>query len=679
MTEQERIHELRDLLHHHNHLYYVDNAPTISDFEFDGLMAELQSLEARHPEEFDPNSPSVRVGSDLAAEFTAITHARPMLSLGNTYNRQEVGDFYRRVSEGLGGAPFQICCELKFDGLSISLTYHKGRLVRGATRGDGVQGDDVTAAVRTIRSIPLVLPEGVSYPDDFEIRGEVLMPWPTFEKLNAERARREEPLFANPRNAAAGTIKSKNTKVVAQRKLDAYLYYILGDHTPSDSHYECMQMAREWGFKVSDTSRLVSTLSEVYDFIDYWDTARHNLPIPTDGIVLKVDSLSAREVLGATAKSPRWAIAYKFQAERACTRLISITFQVGRTGAVTPVANMEPVLLSGTTVRRASLHNADVMQTLDLREGDWVYVEKAGEIIPQIVGVDTERRKYEAGQDGNKDTAPRHIPFATVCPECGTPLVHYEGEAAHYCPNATACPPQLKGRIEHFISHDAMNIESLGPESVDELYDRGLLPHHDAADLYTLGVDDLTSPTGSRERSARKVIDGIRRSLDVPFDRVLFALGIRFVGKVVARSLARHFRNIGALRSATREDLLRVDGVGESIAQAVVDYFSDPLSCDFVKRLTDAGVQMQLAAESEQVSSALAGQKIVISGTFAHHSREEYKVIIEKHGGINVSSISSKTTFILAGDNMGPSKLQKANSLGIPLKTEDDFLELINS
>lgn len=675
MTEQERIHELRKLLHQYNHEYYVENSPSISDFEFDGLMAELQELEERHPEEADPNSPSVRVGSDLAADFTAIPHKYPMLSLGNTYNRQEVGDFYRRVNEGLGGMPFHICCELKFDGLSISLTYHKGRLVKGVTRGDGIQGDDVTAAIRTIRSIPLVLPEAGTYPEDFEIRGEVLMPWSTFEDLNAERARREEPLFANPRNAAAGTLKSKNTKVVAQRKLDAYLYYLICDNPPTDSHYLCMQAARQWGFKVSDTSRLVHTLDEVYAFIDYWDSARKSLPVPTDGIVLKVDSLQAHEMLGETAKSPRWAIAYKFQAERACTRLRSVTFQVGRTGAITPVANMDPVELSGTIVRRASLHNEDVMQGLDLRSGDWVFVEKAGEIIPQIVGVDLERRQKE---DGSTTRMAGRIEFAKVCPECGTPLVRYNGEAAHYCPNSTACPPQLKGRIEHFISHDAMNIECLGPESVDDFYDRGLLPHHDAADLYALTVEALKTTDGQRERSARKVIDGIRRSLDVPFDRVLFALGIRFVGKVVAKTLARHFRSMQALRNASREELLHVDGIGETITQEIINYFSDPLSCDFVGRLAEAGVKMQLPDEIRW-SNALDGKKIVISGTFKQHSREQYKDIIEKHGGKNVSSITSKTTFILAGENMGPSKLQKAQSLGIPLMNEDEFLDVLTT
>lgn len=667
MTPQERILQLRRTLHHHNHLYYVENRPEISDYDFDMLMHELQELEAQHPEMADPNSPSVRVGSDQQNEFQQIPHKYPMLSLGNTYNRAEVGDFYRRVSEGLGGAPFDICCELKFDGLSISLTYEQGKLVRGVTRGDGVSGDDVTANIRTIRSIPLQLPEGADYPEEFEIRGEVLMPWESFEALNAERERQEEPLFANPRNAASGTLKNKSSQVVAHRRLDAYLYYIPGRALPSNSHFENLQKARSWGFKVSEAMRLAHSLEEVYAFIDYWDEERKNLPVATDGIVLKVDNVHQQEILGLTAKSPRWAIAYKFQAERACTRLEEVTFQVGRTGAVTPVANMQPVQLSGTVVRRASLHNADIMQQLDLHVGDWVYVEKAGEIIPQIVGVATERRDASTGE---------RVAFIKTCPECGATLVRYEGEAAHYCPNASACPPQLKGRVEHFISREAMNIESIGPETVDDFYERGLLPHHDAADLYGLTFDQLLAIEGCRERMAQKVLDGIQRSKEVPFDRVLYALGIRFVGKVVAKTIARHFRSMQALREATYDQLICVEGIGQIIAENVVAYFQDERNQDFISRLTAAGVQMELP-EEQILSDALSGKSIVISGTFSHHSREEYKALIEQHGGKNVSSISKKTSFILAGENMGPSKLEKAQKLGIPLMNEDDFLAML--
>ena len=667
MTPQERILQLRRTLHHHNHLYYVENRPEISDYDFDMLMHELQELEAQHPEMADPNSPSVRVGSDQQNEFQQIPHKYPMLSLGNTYNRAEVGDFYRRVSEGLGGAPFDICCELKFDGLSISLTYEQGKLVRGVTRGDGVSGDDVTANIRTIRSIPLQLPEGADYPEEFEIRGEVLMPWESFEALNAERERQEEPLFANPRNAASGTLKNKSPQVVAHRRLDAYLYYIPGRALPSNSHFENLQKARSWGFKVSEAMRLAHSLEEVYAFIDYWDEERKNLPVATDGIVLKVDNVYQQEILGLTAKSPRWAIAYKFQAERACTRLEEVTFQVGRTGAVTPVANMQPVQLSGTVVRRASLHNADIMQQLDLHVGDWVYVEKAGEIIPQIVGVATERRDASTGE---------RVAFIKTCPECGATLVRYEGEAAHYCPNASACPPQLKGRVEHFISREAMNIESIGPETVDDFYERGLLPHHDAADLYGLTFDQLLAIEGCRERMAQKVLDGIQRSKEVPFDRVLYALGIRFVGKVVAKTIARHFRSMQALREATYDQLICVEGIGQIIAENVVAYFQDERNQDFISRLTAAGVQMELP-EEQKLSDALSGKSIVISGTFSHHSREEYKALIEQHGGKNVSSISKKTSFILAGDNMGPSKQEKAQKLGVPLMNEDDFLAML--
>lgn len=664
MSEQERILSLREELHRHNHNYYVLNAPTISDREFDELMHELQNLEARHPELADPDSPTMRVGSDLSNDFVQVAHRYPMLSLGNTYNRDDVCTFYERVAEGLGGEPFDICCELKFDGLSISLTYEHGRLVRAVTRGDGVRGDDVTANVRTIRSIPLCLTEG-NYPDTFEIRGEVLMPWASFDRLNHERELREEPLFANPRNAASGTLKSKSSAVVAKRGLDAYLYYLLCDKLPTASHYDNLQQAAAWGFKVSRAMTLAHSLDEIYAFIDHWDTARRDLPIATDGIVLKVNSLRQQEALGYTSKTPRWAIAYKFQAERALTRLDAVTFQVGRTGAVTPVANMQPVQLAGTVVKRASLHNEDIIRGLDLHVGDMVYVEKAGEIIPQIVGVATEQRTAALGPS---------VQFIKTCPECGATLVRYEGEAATYCPNDAACPPQLKGRIEHFISRDAMDINSLGPETVDDYFERGLI--HDAADLYRLTLADLCGTDRTRERSARKILDGIAASRNVGFERVLYALGIRFVGKVVAKAIARHFKTLDAVERATTDDLLLVDGVGHVIAESVVAFFQNERNADFVRRLVEAGVQTAMP-ETALASTRLAGKSIVISGTFQHHSREEYKALIELHGGKNVSSISKKTTFVLTGDNMGPSKQEKARTLGIPLVTEDDFLGMI--
>ena len=664
MTDKERIDWLRRELDRHNYNYYVKNAPEISDQEFDTLMHELQALEANHPEWDDDASPTRRVGSDLSHEFVQVAHHTPMLSLDNTYNRAEVGAFYQRVSEAFDGEPFAVCCELKFDGLSISLTYEEGRLVRAVTRGDGVRGDDVTANVRTIRSVPLRLDPAGTWPAVFEIRGEVLMPWESFERLNREREAREEPLFANPRNAAAGTLKSKNSAVVARRRLDAYLYYLLGDTLPSDSHYANMQAAAAWGFRVSDAARLAHSLDDIYAFIDYWDEARRELPVATDGIVLKVDSLAQQRRLGATAKSPRWAIAYKFQAERARTRLREVSYQVGRTGAVTPVANMDPVLLAGTTVRRASLHNEDIMRQLDLHVGDWVYVEKAGEIIPQVVGVDSSAR-----QPGSPA-----VHFIDRCPECGATLVRYEGEAAHYCPNDTTCPPQLKGRIEHFISRDAMDISSLGPETVDDYYNRGLI--HDAADLYGIRTDDINGADGGRQRSAERIVEGIARSRTVPFERVVFALGIRFVGKVVAKQLARHFGDIDALMAATPDDLLQTEGVGTVIAQSVVNYFANPDNRRFVERLRQAGLQMAVE-RTETISDRLTGQTIVISGTFVHHSRDEYKTLIERHGGKNAGSISKKTSFILAGDNMGPAKLEKATKLGIRLVSEDEFLAMI--
>ncbi|MDY5773074.1 MAG: NAD-dependent DNA ligase LigA [Bacteroidaceae bacterium] len=665
MDEKARILQLRDELHRHNHLYYVENQPEISDKEFDDLMRELMELEARHPEMFDANSPSQRVGSDLNNDFEQVEHRYPMLSLANTYNRADVQAFYERVSNGLGGEPFDICCELKYDGLSISLTYEEGQLVRAVTRGDGVKGDDVTANVKTIRSIPLRLTG--HYLPSFEIRGEILMPWSSFESLNAERARREQPLFANPRNAASGTLKSKNSAVVAQRRLDAYFYYLLGDKLPGNSHLDNMSEARNWGFKVSDAMRRVHNVDELFEFIDYWDRERSQLPVATDGIVLKVDSLSQQQRLGYTAKTPRWAIAYKFQAERACTRLNNVIYQVGRTGAVTPVAEMEPVLLAGTMVKRASLHNQDIMEQLDLHIGDQVYVEKAGEIIPQIVGVNLDERPMLLGD---------RVSFIKRCPECGTPLVRYPGEAASYCPNDVDCPPQLKGRIEHFISRDAMNIDSLGPETVDEYFEKGLI--HDAADLYRLRVEDLCGEWGTKIKSARKIVESIDRSRQVPFERSLYALGIRFVGKVVAKLLARHFSTLDALMQAGTEELMSVDGVGEIIAGSIRTYFSDPRNLDLVARLREAGVCFEMTSSSEPTSDLLVGQSIVISGVFEKHSRDEYKHIIEQHGGKNSSSISSKTSFILAGSNMGPAKLEKARSLGVRIVSEDEFLAMLS-
>lgn len=664
MDEKQRIIDLRAELNRHNHLYYVENAPEISDQEFDRLMHELMDLEARHPEMYDPDSPSQRVGSDVSQEFRQVRHRYPMLSLANTYSRADVREFYDRVSAGLGGRKFQICCELKFDGLSISLLYEHGRLVRAATRGDGEQGDDVTANVRTIRSIPLRLPEE-DYPDVFEIRGEVLLPWKSFERLNAQREAEELPLFANPRNAASGTLKSKTSRVAALRGLDAYLYYLLGDNLPSDNHYDNLQKAASWGFKISKAMRLVSSLEEIYQYIDYWDEERHKLPVATDGIVLKVNSLAQQRELGYTSKTPRWAIAYKFQAERARTRLLKVTFQVGRTGAVTPVANMEPVLLSGTVVKRASLHNEDMIHKLDLHEGDYVYVEKAGEIIPQIVGVDENARSGDG----------RPIEFIRTCPECGAPLIRYEGEAAWYCTNTVTCPPQIKGRIEHFISHDAMNIDSIGPETVDALYQRGLI--RDAADLYRLTVADLSGGGETREKSARKMLRGIDESRKVPFERVLYALGIRFVGKVSARNIARAMKSMDAIAGAPADVLSDIEGVGGVIAGSIHSYFADLRNRDFVARLRQAGLQMQVAAPTAPTGEALRDKVIVISGVFTHHSREEYKEIIEQQGGRNASSISRNTSFVLRGDNMGPAKLEKAQKLGIPLVSEDEFLRMI--
>lgn len=666
MDEKARIMQLRDELHQHNYRYYVENSPVISDQEFDFLMHELQDLEAKHPELFDANSPTQRVGSDLNNEFETVVHTRPMLSLGNTYNRQEVADFWKRVSDGLMGAPFQICCELKFDGLSISLHYEDGCLTRAVTRGDGTQGDDVTANVRTIRSIPLQLPKGGDWPGQFEIRGEILMPWASFERLNAEREQAGEPLFANPRNAASGTLKSKNSSTVAQRGLDAYLYYLLGDGIPGDGHYQNLEAAARWGFQVSKSMTLADTLDDVFAFIDYWDKERRNLPVATDGVVLKVNSLAQQKSLGMTAKSPRWAIAYKFQAEQAETTLRQVVFQVGRTGAVTPVANMDPVQLAGTQVRRATLHNADVMASLDLHYGDRVLVEKGGEIIPKIVG------KAEADNSQSKNQNSK-IEFVERCPVCCSTLVRYEGEAAHYCPNETGCPPLILGRIEHFISRKAMNINSLGPETVDDYYRMGLISN--AADLYEL--KSLSLGGGLAEA---KILSSIEQSKQVPFERVLYAIGIRFVGEIAAKTLARYYGSMEKVAEASMESLMQINGIGEVIANSVVQYFANPDNRAFVERLRGYGLQMEIGEQQRQAQSdKLNGQSVVISGVFQHHSRDEYKALIEQNGGKNVGSISNKTSFILAGDNMGPAKLEKAQKLGIRIMSEDEFLSLIQT
>ena len=665
MTVKEKIDQLRADLHRHNYNYYVLNAPEISDKEFDDRMRELQELEKEHPEYQDDNSPTMRVGSDLNKNFTQVAHKYPMLSLGNTYSESEVTDFYDRVKKALN-EDFEICCELKYDGTSISLTYENGKLVRAVTRGDGEKGDDVTDNVKTIRTIPLVL-HG-SYPESFEIRGEILMPWEVFEELNLEKEAREEPLFANPRNAASGTLKLQNSAIVASRKLDAYLYYLLGEELPCDGHYENLQAAAGWGFKTSEHMKKAHSLEEVFEYIRYWDTERKNLPVATDGIVLKVNSMRQQKNLGFTAKSPRWAIAYKFQAERALTRLNKVTYQVGRTGAVTPVANLDPVQLSGTIVKRASLHNADIIEGLDLHIGDMVYVEKGGEIIPKITGVDKDARSMLIGEK---------VKFITHCPECGSKLIRYEGEAAHYCPNETSCPPQIKSKIEHFISRKAMNIDGLGPETVDMFYRLGLIKN--TADLYQLTADDIKNLDRMGEKSAENIIKGIEASKEVSFERVLFALGIRFVGETVAKKIAKSFNDIDELENANLEKLINIDEIGEKIAQSILTYFANPLNRELIERLKSTGLQLYRREEDlSGYTDKLAGQSIVISGVFTHHSRDEYKELIEKNGGKNVGSISAKTSFILAGENMGPAKLEKAHKLGIKLMSEDEFLTLIS-
>lgn len=664
MSVKEQIEALRSELEQHNYNYYVLSAPTISDKEFDEKMKELQDLEAAHPEYYDPNSPTQRVGSDLSKEFEQVQHRYPMLSLGNTYSEEEVRDFYERTERSLN-EPFEIVAELKYDGTSISLWYEKGRLVRAVTRGDGSKGDDVTANVKTIRSVPLRL-RGNDYPEEVEIRGEILLPWAEFDRLNKEREEQEEPLFANPRNAASGTLKQQNPAIVAARKLDAYLYYVLGEHLPADTHYGNLEAARRWGLKIPDVIKVCHNLQDIFDYIHYWDTERKNLPVATDGIVLKVNSLRQQKNLGFTAKSPRWAIAYKFQAERAETRLNSVSFQVGRTGAVTPVANLEPVLLAGTVVKRASLHNADIIESLDLHIGDQVYVEKGGEIIPKIVGVNTEARTMMIGEK---------VRFITRCPECKTPLVRPEGEAAHYCPNDSGCPPQIKGRIEHFVTRKAMNI-NIGPETVEDLFNVGLVKN--IADLYDLRITDLLTLERWAEKSARNLMNSLRESKAVPFERVLYALGIRYVGETVAKRLASSFHSIDRLMEASFEQLVDVDEIGDRIAQSVVAYFSDAENRQIVERLRAHGLQMEVSEEVlANRSERLKGLTFVISGTFTQHSRDEYKAMIEQHGGKNTGSVSGKTSYILAGENMGPAKLEKAAKLGVRIIREDEFLKMI--
>ena len=657
---RERIEELRRLLDYHNHKYYVENAPEISDFEFDSLMHELQRLEAEHPEYADPNSPSVRVGSDLCAEFRTVRHRYAMLSLGNTYSLEELHEFLDRIEREAG--PTDYVCELKFDGTAISLTYEGGQLVQALTRGDGVEGDDVTANVRTIRSVPLRL-QGEGWPALFEIRGEILMPYASFDRLNAEREANGEPLFANPRNAAAGTLKQQASAVVARRGLDCTLYQLAGDNLPFTTHWESLAKAREWGFKVSEHMRICHDTAQIDEFIAYWDEARRQLPFPTDGVVIKVNDFAVRRQLGFTAKAPKWAVAYKFKAEQALTRLESISFQVGRTGAVTPVANLEPVLLAGTTVRRATLHNAEQMALLDIRPGDMVYVEKGGEIIPKITGVELAQRPADS------------LPFRYIdrCPECGTPLVRYEGEAKHYCPNQSGCRPQIIGRMLHFIRRKAMDIEGLGEETVELLYDNGLV--HDISDLYDLRAEQLAPLPRLGEKSADNIIRSIRRSTEVPFRRVLFGLGIRFVGETTAKYLAEHFRSLDAVMAASREELVEADEVGEKIADAIREYFADAENLRIIGRLRQAGLQFEEAAR-ELASEALAGRSFVVSGRFTR-SRDEMKELIELHGGRNLAAVSGNVDYLVAGEKMGPAKLKKAEKLGIRILSEEEFLRMV--
>ncbi|HOU30301.1 MAG TPA: NAD-dependent DNA ligase LigA [Bacteroidales bacterium] len=661
---KKRIEELRKEINEHNRRYYVLNDPIISDFEYDLLMNELETLEKMFPELITEDSPTRRVGSDLTKEFVQYRHKYPMLSLSNTYSAEEVMDFHNRVIK-VAGKDVEYVCELKFDGASISLTYVKGKLERALTRGDGYSGDDVTQNVLTIKSIPHELPAG-DYPEEFIIRGEILMSRPVFNELNKERAAEGLPLFANPRNAASGTLKLLDAKIVASRKLECFLYYLLGENLPCDNHYGNMLKAREWGFRISEHMRLCKSIDEVMEYINHWDEARRDLIFDTDGIVIKVNSLALQEELGSTAKSPRWAIAYKYKAEQVATRLLSVDFQVGRTGTVTPVANLQPIHLGGTIVKRASLHNADQIELLDLHYNDTVFVEKGGEIIPKIVGVDTSKR-----EPGSKK-----VEFIKTCPECGTPLIRIENEANHFCPNYLHCPPQIKGRIEHFISRKAMNIEGLGEETIDLLFNEGLV--RNIADLYELKKEQLIPLERMGEKSAANIIASIEKSKNTPYHRVLFALGIRHVGETIAKTLAAEFPDIDTLISADIEKLTSVREIGPKIAASIVNYFEDKDNREIIARLKSYGINFRSEKETpEEISGKLAGKTIVISGVFSRHSREEYKEMIEKHGGKNSSSISSSTSFVLAGENMGPSKREKAESLGIPIISEDEFLKML--
>lgn len=662
---EERIKELREQLNRHNHNYYVLNAPEISDKEFDMLMKELEDLEAQHPEFYDPLSPSQRVGSDLSKGFEHVIHDRPMLSLANTYSIGEVDEWFDRVRKGLAGQDFEITGEMKYDGTSISITYEHGRLIRAVTRGDGTLGDDVTRNVKTIRSVPLVLQPG-DWPEKFEIRGEILMPWKVFDELNKEREYNEEPLFANPRNAASGTLKTLDPREVAKRRLDAIFYYLLSDDLPCDNHYDNMMAAKKWGFKVSGEMKILHTAQDVDDYINYWDTERKKLPVATDGLVFKVNSLRQQLNLGYTAKSPRWAVAYKFNPENACTPLKFVSFETGRMGIVTPVANLEPVLLSGTIVKRASLHNADIIKELDIHEGDWLYVEKGGEIIPKITGVDKSKR--------NPDAKP--VEFVSKCPVCGTPLVKQQGEAAWFCPNKYGCRPQITGRIEHFCARRMMNIDGIGEETAEVLYEKGLAATY--ADLYDLTADKLEVLDRFGEKSAERILKGLEDSRSVPFERVVYALSIPNVGETTAKRIAKSVKSMERMMQMSVEQLQAVPDVGPIVAQSIYDFMHDPVNIDNIGRLEAAGLQMQLSEDKMvPAGNALEGKTIVISGTFVHHSREEYKEMIESHGGKNVGSISKKTSFVLAGENMGPAKLEKCTKLGIPIVSEDELLAML--
>lgn len=663
MSIEKQIKELREKLNHYNHLYYVENAPTVSDYEFDCMLRQLQELEQQHPEFADPNSPTARVGSDLSNAFKSVDHTFPMLSLQNTYSLDELHEWVGKITKEVGEVEF--VCELKFDGTAISLTYEDGRLLRAVTRGDGSRGDDVTENVRTIRSIPLML-NGNDFPSYFEIRGEIFMPYASFERLNAEREQNEEPPFANPRNAAAGTLKQQQSKIVAQRGLDCTLYQIAGKDLQLTSHHESLEAAKRWGFKISDKIKVCRNTAEIDDFINYWDTERKALPFPTDGVVIKVNRFADRKALGSTAKAPKWAVAYKFKAEQALTRLLKVSYQVGRTGAITPVANLEPVLLAGTTVKRATLHNADQIMALDLREGDMVYVEKGGEIIPKITGVELSQR--------NEQSEP--LQYITHCPECGAELVRYEGEAKHYCPNQSHCRPQILGRIIHFIRRKAMNIEGLGEETIELLFENSLI--NNIADLYDLRAEQLATLPRLGEKSARNIMQSLQLSLEVPFHRVLFALGIRFVGETTAKYIATHFKDMDSVMGASKEELIEAEEVGDKIADSIIDYMHDEQNLIIIERLRRAGLKFKIE-EKAQASSSLAGLNFVISGSFSLHSRDELKALIEAHGGKNLAAVSANTSYLLAGDKIGPSKLQKATKLGIKIISEEEFLKMIET